>query len=213
MLRRRVRPYLVAAGTVPPLSWALTWRGSRRSRRIALTFDDGPSEVYTDQVLDLLAAADVRATFFLLGAQVARWPELTRRIAAGGHEIGVHGWDHAKVHLSHQAERAAAELAALGIHVSLFRPPGGRLTVGTLAWMVMHRWRTVMWSFDMEDSLRFEGKRHHAIDYGRVTGGDIVLAHDDNPVCTAELPALIATARAAGLAVGTVGALLSHDGW
>lgn len=209
-MRQYLRSYLEAAGTVAPFSRVLLWRGPRRSRRIALTFDDGPSSEYTDEVLAILASADVRATFFLLGSRVARWPELTRRIAAAGHELAVHGWDHTCTDLPGQVARTAAALTALGLDAALFRPPGGKLDVRTLTWMTLHRWRTVMWSFDMADSLRHEGKRHRRVDYDQLTGGDIVLAHDDNPVCTAELPVLLDAAGRAGLAVGTVSALLAE---
>jgi peptidoglycan/xylan/chitin deacetylase (PgdA/CDA1 family) len=63
--------------------------------KVALTFDDGPSPEHTARILDILAARGARATFFVLGANVEREPELTRRIAKE-HELGCHSFDHAR---------------------------------------------------------------------------------------------------------------------
>jgi len=98
--------------------------------RVALTFDDGPDPEFTAQILDTLKSRGAVASFFVLGRQVQRFPELTRRIAAEGHEIGNHSWSHAD--LAHMSESAIrVELAATGHvieavtgqHPLLFRPP------------------------------------------------------------------------------------------
>src|SRR4249919_4223843 len=78
-LRRRLFPQLAGLG---------------RPDHVALTFDDGPDPASTPAFLDLLAARRLHATFFLLGCMVARAPQLAAEIAAAGHEIAVHGWDH-----------------------------------------------------------------------------------------------------------------------
>ena len=64
--------------------------------RCALTFDDGPGPA-TGQVLDILAAEGVRATFFVLGENVRRHPDVVRRLQAEGHAVGLHGWSHRKM--------------------------------------------------------------------------------------------------------------------
>src|SRR6266487_4917722 len=68
--------------------------GLGRPDHVALTFDDGPDPASTPEFLDLLAARHTRATFFLLGSMVAEAPQVAAEIAAAGHEIAVHGWDH-----------------------------------------------------------------------------------------------------------------------
>jgi len=68
--------------------------GTGPADHVALTFDDGPDPGSTPRFLDLLAARQVHATFFLLGSMVAKAPGLAAEIAAAGHETGVHGWDH-----------------------------------------------------------------------------------------------------------------------
>jgi peptidoglycan-N-acetylglucosamine deacetylase len=102
---------------------------------VALTFDDGPDPGSTPEFTQVLADRKVRATFFMLGSMVARSPGLAAEIAAAGHEVGVHGWDHR--YLPARGPRAtrsdltrAAELIAdvTGIWPRLFRPPYGVLS-------------------------------------------------------------------------------------
>jgi peptidoglycan-N-acetylglucosamine deacetylase len=102
---------------------------------VALTFDDGPDPSSTPEFTQLLADRKVRATFFMLGSMIAKSPRLAAEIAAAGHEVGVHGWDHR--YLPARSPRAArsdltraAELIAdvTGIWPRLFRPPYGVLS-------------------------------------------------------------------------------------
>jgi peptidoglycan/xylan/chitin deacetylase (PgdA/CDA1 family) len=121
-------------------------------------------------------------------------PEIVRRAVDGGHLIGNHGYDHTYDHLPQQFGRTWSALEQLALPTQrLFRPPGGRLTVSTLMWMVKCGHSTVMWSFDARDSLRDEGKSDEVIDYDDVQGGDIILMHDDNKVCSGELETLLQT--------------------
>ena len=102
---------------------------------VALTFDDGPDPGSTPEFLRVLAEREVRATFFMLGNMIVKAPGLTAEIAAAGHEVGVHGWDHR--YLPARTPRAtrsdltrAAELitSVTGIQPRLFRPPYGVLS-------------------------------------------------------------------------------------
>jgi peptidoglycan-N-acetylglucosamine deacetylase len=102
---------------------------------VALTFDDGPDPASTPQFLRLLADRGVRATFFMLGSMAERSPGLTAEIAAAGHEIGVHGFDHR--YLPARGPRATyADLRRAtnvlrditGLRPVLFRPPYGVLS-------------------------------------------------------------------------------------
>ena len=70
-------------------------RGRADGNKVALTFDDGPNPPCTEQILDILASQEARATFFLIGKWVERWPRTVERIAAGGHAIGNHSYLHA----------------------------------------------------------------------------------------------------------------------
>jgi peptidoglycan-N-acetylglucosamine deacetylase len=123
-------------------AYASLWPGSRifgkaliapeSPGELALTFDDGPNRNWTPRLLDTLASHRVRATFFLLGERAKAQPELVRRIAAAGHVIGNHSWDHPNL-ARRASSRIRAELSRTsdalqqitGARVRFFRPPFG----------------------------------------------------------------------------------------
>lgn len=100
------------------------------AKTIALTFDDGPDPIWTPRILDLLAKHDAKATFFVIGARVNEHPDIVRRIAAEGHELGSHTFTHAELAAT-PAWRRSLEIAltgnaiagATGFQTTLFRPP------------------------------------------------------------------------------------------
>jgi len=77
-----------------PIFGPVFWKGKAGGRRVALTFDDGPNEPFTSQILDILKDRQVRATFFVIGSNCRRFPGTLERISQEGHEIGNHTWDH-----------------------------------------------------------------------------------------------------------------------
>ncbi|WP_052808157.1 polysaccharide deacetylase family protein [Methyloterricola oryzae] len=97
---------------------------------VALTFDDGPNPEFTPALLDVLARHGAKATFFVVGEQAQKHPDLIRRLSENGHAIGNHSWDHPSFPDLSSAERRRQIRAcekALGEHSSrLFRPPYGR---------------------------------------------------------------------------------------
>ncbi len=186
------------------------WRAPRRSGA-ALTFDDGPNPDCTPVVLDMLKEAGARATFFVEGQKAEAHPDLVRRIAADGHELGNHGFLH-EGPVAEQARRCRGALRACGVDTRLFRPPMGRLALRDLPGLWREGYRVVLWSFDAHDSMRHEGKWSGAPpDYGSVRRGDIVLMHDDNPVCLEELPRLLEHLARARIEARGVSHLLGWD--
>src|SRR5437762_6407963 len=102
---------------------------------IALTFDDGPSAKLTPKLLDLLATHHIKATFFVIGENVAEHPEIVARAAREGHEIGNHSWSHpyfarmSDDNVRSQLKRTdEAIMNTAGIHPRLLRPPYGSIT-------------------------------------------------------------------------------------
>ena len=108
--------------------------GSRARRVVALTFDDGPSSPCTEEVLDVLADADVRATFFCVGTNVRNHPDLVQRMIESGHVVGNHSMRHSRksafllTDTDHIDDSAAAIKATTGLYPRLYRPPWGWLT-------------------------------------------------------------------------------------
>jgi cellulose synthase/poly-beta-1,6-N-acetylglucosamine synthase-like glycosyltransferase/peptidoglycan/xylan/chitin deacetylase (PgdA/CDA1 family) len=162
------------------------------ARTIALTFDDGPDPAWTPRLLDVLHRHRVRATFFVVGSQVSRHPDVTRRIVAEGHEIGAHTFTHPSLpdlpawrrNLEHsQAQMAIAY--ATGMTTSLVRPPYSSFTdaLDEEAWSTVrevgrHGYITVLNDTDSRDWARpgVDAIVRSATPEG--TDGAIVLMHD-----------------------------------
>jgi peptidoglycan-N-acetylglucosamine deacetylase len=122
--------YLTAAYSKFPQFPTLYHQGAGDPHQVALTFDDGPDPEWTPEVLDILKAANVKAAFFLVGANAEKYPGLVRRIVAEGHEIGNHTYYHPNLALC-WPEHVRLELNATqllletitGRSTTLFRPP------------------------------------------------------------------------------------------
>ena len=156
---------------------------------IAMTFDDGPSEALTPKLLDLLAARHIKATFFVIGENVAEHPEIVARAVREGHEIGNHSWSHPYfARMSDDAIRSQlkrteeAILSAAGIRPKLFRPPYGSITERQKRWIHDEfGYDIILWDVDP-----FDWKRpgpiviaNRILKNTRV--GSIVLSHDIHP--------------------------------
>ncbi len=161
---------------------------------IALTFDDGPHPQGTPAVLEHLRSAGARATFFLVGEQVVRWPALAAEIAAEGHEIAIHGYRH--VLLLRRSPIALREdfaraLDAIGTHSgsapTLYRPPYGVFSAPALLIVRRLAWRPLLWSRWGRD---WERRATPATIATRATSnlqaGDVVLLHDADHYSSAD---------------------------
>ena len=170
-------------GIAAPLFPSILWHTS--DPNVHLTFDDGPHPRATPIVLDILKSRHLKATFFLLGGNVERYPELVREIADHGHSIGNHSFDHSsfllrplswqskKIELANKAIRQAS-----GTTPSLFRPPFGRFDWTTIHAATSHFMKMVMWDVDSKD-YRGTDIRSVVRRVSRQTlPGSIVLFHD-----------------------------------
>lgn len=152
----------------------------------ALTFDDGPHAQGTPAVLELLAAAGARATFFLVGEQVRRNPSLAREIVSAGHGIGLHCERHRNLlRLTPRQTRADIERAeqaigeATGVAPALYRPPYGVLNAAALRLARGRGWRTLLWSHwgrDWEKRATPESIAERVTE--RPIPGAVLLLHD-----------------------------------
>ena len=153
---------------------------------VALTFDDGPHPEGTPAILAILAGADVKATFFLVGEQVERRPALAGEIVAAGHAVGLHGhrhrcqlWLTAEEIVDDYRRGVAAIEDATGRSPELHRPPYGIYSGAGLRAARADRMRPLLWSKWGKDWRKFTTpERIAARATGEITTGDVILLHD-----------------------------------
>jgi peptidoglycan-N-acetylglucosamine deacetylase len=181
---------IVAAGyqTMSPTGqwYGRTFTGlGRGTKRLALTFDDGPNDPHTLKLLEVLARHSVRATFFLIGRYARERSDLVREVARGGHAIGNHTYAHPLLIFQSETEirkqlsdcRAAIQ-DAVGEHSNLFRPPfGGRrpavLRVARNLGLEPVMWNVTGYDWNAPPAAAIEAKVAR-----QIRGGDVILLHD-----------------------------------
>ncbi|MDD7772063.1 MAG: polysaccharide deacetylase family protein [Firmicutes bacterium] len=154
---------------------------------IALTFDDGPTGKYTKKMLDILEEKGVCATFFLCGYRVEQYPELTERIAADGHEIGLHGCSHhyftqmCEEELNRELTCECYEIAEIsGQAPALLRPPGGLTAKELPEDSLCRQFPIILWSVDPLDWATHDSAAVVRRVTKNVRAGDIILMHDSS---------------------------------
>jgi peptidoglycan-N-acetylglucosamine deacetylase len=158
------------------------------SRKLALTYDDGPNDPHTFRLLEVLGRHGVRATFFLIGRYVTKRPDIVRELINLGHVVGNHTFSHPNLIFASarrtrmELERCQQALAdAVGNPASLFRPPfGGRrpatFRVARQLGLEPVMWSVTGWDWKEKGEDYIEAKVQH-----QVRGGDVILLHDGGP--------------------------------
>jgi peptidoglycan/xylan/chitin deacetylase (PgdA/CDA1 family) len=194
-------------------------RADTEVKVVALTYDDGPSPS-TNQLLDILDRYQVKATFFEIGRNIEKHPEIVPMIVARGHELANHSYSHTDMmfkpreFLLSEIEKTDKLLQELGVKQDSisFRPPFGRRCV-VLSYLLsqMHK-KLIVWdvnSLDYENTLTAEDIANRVIDNVRL--GSIVLMHDgggDRSKTLAATQAIDKTLQSKGYAFKTVSELL-----
>ena len=155
---------------------------------IALTFDDGPHPEQTPRLLDVLAEAGVRGTFFVVGERAEQHPHLIRRMADEGHELGNHTWTHSEPSQTSAAQfldevartrRLIQDLT--GRDCRLTRPPKGSLTIGKALGLWRQQQTIALWNIDPKDFAMADNSAMSQWVAGYPPqSGDIVLLHDNH---------------------------------
>jgi peptidoglycan/xylan/chitin deacetylase (PgdA/CDA1 family) len=162
-----------------PLFGKLTWRIKTKSRVIYLTFDDGPVPEVTPQVLDILDLYGWKATFFCVGENVRKYPELYQEIIRRGHRVGNHSYHHIRgFRCSVQEYVANVKKASELIESKLFRPPHGRIKFSQIK-ALKSDYQIVMWdviSYDYD--RRISPETIFNIIKRNLRKGSIVVFHD-----------------------------------
>lgn len=181
---------------------------------VSLTFDDGPNAEFTPRILAVLARYQVRATFFVVGSQVERMPELAKRIVAEGHVLGNHTWSHRNLtevaagELTFEIDHTQQVLAGLGgAPVRCFRTPFGRVNRHVRDAVHARGLSLSEWTTDSAD---WKQPGTQAIVTRALEGavpGAVLLFHDSGPDMSqtvAALPAIITGVRAKGLSLAPI---------
>lgn len=191
---------------------------------MALTFDDGPNEPYTSQILAILNRYHVKATFFMVGKNVEAFPEAAKAVAEAGHAIGNHSYTHPVLVLKTNAHvRSEITLAqdaiekATGHKLRLFRPPFGFYDPLTLSQAEKLGYISIKWSVSSKDWKRPGVKKIVSNVMGSVHNGGIILMHDgfmthhggDRSQTVGALPQIIRELQEQGYELVTVPELLN----
>jgi peptidoglycan-N-acetylglucosamine deacetylase len=160
-------------------------RLSRGSKKVALTYDDGPNDPYTLQLLEVLARHNVKATFFMIGEFVCQRPEIARAVLEAGHAIGNHTFSHpllifksASTIRRQLADCQGAMQDALGVSATIFRPPfGGRrpevFRIARKLGLQPIMWNVTGYDWNAKSVDEIERKVTR-----QMRGGDVILLHD-----------------------------------
>jgi len=157
----------------------------RGTKKLALTYDDGPNDPHTGHLLDVLAKHEVKATFFLIGRYVAQRPDIVRRHVEFGNALGNHTWDHPNLifstptSLRSQLERTSTAIFdACGQKPSLFRPPFGGRRPGVIPTARAMGMTAIMWNVTCYDWSPTTQEKIEAHVARQMRGGDVILLHD-----------------------------------
>ncbi len=174
-------------GLLKKLLPAYTWHRNMQGKKLYLTFDDGPIPEVTPWVLEQLAKYKAKATFFCVGDNLVKYPEIAKQALAEGHVLANHTFNHLKGWQTEQeaylanVQQCQQILQELGVNRSgklLFRPPYGRIT-GRQAEALRDKYELIMWDMltnDYDASLSPEKCLKNALKYTQ--SGSIIVFHD-----------------------------------
>ncbi len=188
-------------------------RGPATSRRIALTFDDGPDEL-TPRYLDVLDDLGVPATFFVLGEFASKRPEYIREYVRRGHQVAGHGYDHQRFtklsrhELLDQCKRTDEAIGGQSTGQSWVRPPHGSLDSMSLINLRASGYTVALWSLD---SCDYSDRDPASLAQRCVaTPGEVLLFHEGQEWTLEALPRIVAAIHGAGLECVTMFDLFAH---
>lgn len=209
-------PTTASPTTAAPTSAAPGTVDCRKRKCVALTFDDGPGP-YTRKLLSHLSAKGVRATFFMLGQQVEMYPRIARAVAKGGHEIGVHTWDHRSMPTLTPAKMDSEINSTVrvirsdaGFSPKYLRPPYGAMDAQVHAAAKRAGLAMVLWDVDTLDWKTRNTRKTVKAAEKLVHRGSIILLHDIHPTSVRAVPGIIDALRAKGYTFVTVSQLLGR---
>lgn len=174
-----------------------------KNRQVLLTFDDGPNPETTPKILDILKEKNLKAIFFMVGMNVAKYPQIVKRVHEEGHTIGNHSYYHINMNKFSQ-DRIIKEIRSTndliekitGVQPTVFRPPYGALSKATLATLRQENMNVMLWSIDPRDwrsnnSTSIIRHLKHQMRLNQDGKGGIVLFHDTKRSTALALPSFL----------------------
>ena len=159
----------------------LVWEKKTENKELWLTFDDGPHPDVTPWILSILNAEDIKATFFLLGSEIERFPKLVNDIEKEGHVIGNHsyshknGWTTSNKTYFQDVERCQKLIP----NNKLYRPPYGKLSY-TQIWKLKRNYKLILWdilSMDFSNAITKSKIKENVLN--NVENGSIIVFHNN----------------------------------
>ncbi|MDA7424629.1 polysaccharide deacetylase family protein [Thalassococcus lentus] len=188
---------------------------------VAMTFDDGPHPKLTPLLLDMLKQRKLRATFYLIGNRVVTWPDIVRRIADEGHEIGNHSWSHPNLakrsttSVLNEIDRTSDAIFKItGRPPVTFRPPYGSFTRRQRLMLYEERnLPTILWSVDPQDWRRPGASVVASRILKGSRPGAIILSHDIQSGTVKAMPRTLDGLSDRGMKFGTVSQMMGWPLW
>ena len=201
------------------------FEGPSSPKRVALTFDDVPDRLLTLQVLDVLRAEGVKATFFVVGNRAEENPDVVKRMRDEGHELGNHSYTHANFNKISDEEfhnevlktQAAVKRITDGYRMRYIRPPYGNVREKQIEWLVSQKIKVVNWNVDSLDWTQIDADEVEKNIMNQVRSGSIILQHgaggvgEDLTGTVQALPRIIKRLREQGMEFVTLPVLLNEQ--
>ena len=159
---------------------SLVWKKNTEQKKIWITFDDGPDEKATPFLVNLLGKFNIKATFFIIGSQAKKHPELVKLIINNGHKIGNHSFSHLSGYSTKNNKYLQdVEQAKKYINSDIFRPPYGKITPFQIE-NLKKDFKIIMWdimSWDFKENISSNKIFRNVMD--NVESGSIILFHNN----------------------------------
>jgi peptidoglycan/xylan/chitin deacetylase (PgdA/CDA1 family) len=215
----------VSLDLVKLFPYLITRQGNPKQTALALSFDDGPDLKYTPKILDILKKYKVKATFFVVGALVQKYPATFHRIIREGHAVGNHGYQHLKI-CELTPDKARYQLTKNqeiitkngGPRQLIFRPPYGALDPASINLINKQGYQIILWTIDSFDWRGLKKQQVITNVVPHINHGYIVLQHsasesklEDLTGSIEALPEIIKSAKSRGYRFITIPELLRED--
>jgi|GEM_PF-399222 len=219
----KVDPGYTLSGLAAEYPGIIAVRGPGDKKAVALTFDDGPDDKYTPQIMNILDSQHIKGTFFLVGSLIEKHPGVVENLVAGGHQVAGHGWSHSNLKnlnrdqiLSELDQTASSFRNVLAMEPLMFRPPYGGLSPVVMKEIAALGYTSIMWNSDSLDWYSRSADSILASTLADTKRGSIILMHSAGVNLDATLkalPEIIYTLKSQGYTFLTVSELLGRSGY